>query len=88
MFCRDAIAAVLKDVELNGAEELAEFRRRVQAADRRFQALAVEGAQRTGRTAEWWRRVIVRRAGKELAADLFSEYGARVEVVDEGPKLP
>ena len=87
IFCRDVIEAVLKDADLNDAEELDEFRRRVEAADRKFQALAMEGAQRRGRTAEWWRRVIVRRAGKELADDLSSDYGVTVEVVDKGPKL-
>ena len=83
IFCRDVVDAVMKDLELQDAEQLHEFRERVEKADRSFQALALDGAHRSCRPSEWWRCVILRRAGRELADYLKAECGVAVEVVDE-----
>jgi hypothetical protein len=86
--CRDRIEAMLANTAEGDADEFHELRRRVKAADQRFRRLALDDQFRRGGEGLWWRRVIVNRAGQELASDLHSQYGVSVNVVAGGPKLP
>jgi hypothetical protein len=77
---RETIESLLRDETLRTFPEMAWFREKVDAIDRRFRALLQEQRLNVPPDAPWWESHALRYAGPEPAADFKAQYGAEVEI--------
>jgi hypothetical protein len=79
--CRNRIELILTSPELQQYPQLSEYAANVELVDRKFKDLLMAEVVVPG-SFKWWKKGVLRCAGKELASDLYNCYGIVVSVID------
>lgn len=79
--CRNQIELILTSPELQQYPQSSEYAANVELVDRQFKDLLMAEVVVSG-SFKWWKKGVLRRAGKELASDLYNCYGIVVSVID------